>query len=78
MYMATGDPVTDAERYQQYLDETYPEKEGAVRMTLDVWVTAKGGDPVELMNNAYDAIKEAMSHRAVSEWDFEFREVETE
>lgn len=78
MYMATGDPVTDAERHQQYLDETYPEKEGAVRMTLDVWVTAKGGDPVELMNNAYDVIKEAMSHRAVSEWDFEFREVEIE
>ena len=78
MYMSTGDPVTDAERYQQYLDETYPEKEGAVRITLDVWVTAKGGDPVELMNNAYDVIKEAMSHRAVSEWDFEFREVETE
>lgn len=78
MYMATGDPVTDAERHQQYLDETYPEKEGAVRMTLDVWVTAKGGDPVELMNNAYDVIKEAMSHRAISEWDFEFREVETE
>ena len=76
--MSTGDPVTDAERYQQYLDETYPEKEGAVRITLDVWVTAKGGDPVELMNNAYDVIKEAMSHRAVSEWDFEFREVETE
>lgn len=78
MYMATGDPVTDAERYQQYLDETYPEKEGAVRITLDVWVTVKGGDPVELINNAYDVIKEAMSHRAVSEWDFEFREVETE
>lgn len=78
MWNSTGDPVTDAERHQQYLDETYPEKEGAVRITLDVWVTAKGGDPVELMNNAYDVIKEAMSHRAVSEWDFEFREVETE
>lgn len=76
MYMATGDPVTDAERYQQYLDETYPEKEGAVRMTLDVWVTAKGGDPVEMMNNAYESIKETLCHGDVSEWDFEFKEVE--
>ena len=78
MLNSTGDPVADAERHQQHLEEAYPDREGAVRMTLDVWVTAKGGDPVELMNNAYDVIKEAMSHRAISEWDFEFKEVEIE
>lgn len=76
MFNSTGDPVTDAERLQQYLEESCPEREGAVRMTLDVWVNVKGSDPVEMMNNAYESIKDTLCHGDVSEWDFEFKEVE--
>ena len=76
MWSSTGDPVTDAERFQQYLEESNPEKEGAVRMILDVWVNVKGCNPVEMMNNAYESMKETLCHGDVSEWDFEFKEVE--
>lgn len=75
-WYSTGDPVTDAERHQQYLDETYPEKEGAVRMTLDVWVNVKGGTEGELREIAFQIIKELMQDKRVSEWDYEFEEVE--
>lgn len=78
MYMATGDPVTDAERYQQYLDETYPEREGAVRLILDVWVNVKGGTEEELREAAYQDVKDMMSSGNVSEWEYEIKEVEFE
>lgn len=76
MFNSTGDPVADAERHQQYIEETCPEREGAVRMTIDVWVSVKGCDPVEMMNNAYESIKETLCHGDVIDWDFEFKEVE--
>ena len=76
MYMATGDPVTDAERYQQYLEESCPEREGAVRMTLDVWVSVMGRTEEELKEAAFQAVKDMMSNAPVCEWDFEFKEVE--
>ena len=76
MWSSTGDPGADAERFQQYLEESNPEKEGAVRMILDVWVNVKGSDPVEMMNKAYESMKETLCHGDVSEWDFEFKEVE--
>ena len=78
MYMATGDPVTDAERYQQYLEEMYPVKEGAVRMTLDVWVSVKGRTEEELREAAYQDVKDMMSSGSVSEWEYEIKEVEFE
>lgn len=73
---STGDPVADAERHQQHLEEAYPDREGAVRMILDVWVSAKGGNPIELMNNAHESIKETLCHGDVIDWDYEFKEVE--
>lgn len=76
MFNSTGDPVTDAERYQQYLEETYPEKDGAVRLILDVWVNVKGGTEEELREAAYQDVKDMMSNAPVCEWDFEFKEVE--
>ena len=42
MFNSTGDPIADAERLQQYLEESCPEREGDVRMTLDVWVSVTG------------------------------------
>lgn len=74
----TGDPVADAERHQQYLEEAYPDREGAVRMTLDVWVNVKGGTEVELKEAAYQTVKEIMQDKRINEWDFTFGEVETE
>lgn len=76
MFNSTGDPVVDAERYQQYLDETCPEREGAVRITLDVWVNVTGCTEEELKESAFLAVKDMMSNAPVSEWDFEFKEVE--
>lgn len=75
---STGDPVVDAERYQQHLDDTYPEREGTVRITLDVWVNVKGGTEGELKEAAYQTVKEIMQDKRVNEWDFTFREVEIE
>lgn len=78
MYISAGDPVTDAERYQQYLEEMYPVKEGAVRMTLDVWVSVKGRTEEELKEAAYQEVKAMMSNAPVCEWDYEFKEAEFE
>lgn len=76
MWSSTGDPVTDAERFQQYLEESNPEKEGAVRMILDVWVSVTGRTEEELKEAAFQTVKDMMSNAPVSEWDFEFKEVE--
>lgn len=78
MYISAGDPVADAERYQQYLEEMYPVKEGAVRMTLDVWVSVKGRTEEELREAAYQDVKDMMSSGSVSEWEYEIKEVEFE
>lgn len=76
MFNSTGDPVADAERLQQYLEESCPEREGAVRMTLDVWVNVQGCTEGELREAAFQIIKELMQDKRVSEWDYEFEEVE--
>lgn len=76
MFNSTGDPVADAERHQQYLEESCPEREGAVRMTLDVWVSVTGRTEEELREAAFQAVKDMMSNAPVCEWDFEFKEVE--
>lgn len=78
MFNSTGDPVADAERHQQYLEETYPEKYGAVRLILDVWVNVKGGTEEELKEAAYQDVKDMMSSGNVSEWEYEIKEVEFE
>ena len=73
MFNSTGDPVADAERHQQYLEESCPEREGAVRMTLDVWVNVTGCTEEELKESAFLAVKDMMSNAPVSELDFEFK-----
>ena len=76
MFNSTCDPIADAERLQQYLEESCPEREGAVRMTLDVWVSVTGRTEEELREAAFQIIKELMQDKRVSEWDYEFEEVE--
>lgn len=76
MFNSTGDPVSDAERLQQYLEESCPEREGDVRMTLDVWVSVTGRTEEEMKEAAFQAVKDMMSNAPVCEWDFEFKEVE--
>ena len=76
MFNSTGDPIADAERLQQYLEESCPEREGAVRMTLDLWVSVTGRTEEELKEAAFQAVKDMMSNAPVCEWDYEFKEVE--
>ena len=78
MFNSTGDPIADAERYQQYLEESCPEREGAVRMTLDVWVSVTGRTEEELKEAAFQDVKDMMSNAHVFDWDYEFKETEFE
>ena len=71
MYMATGDPVTDAERYQQYLDEKYPVKDGIVEYSLTVCFRVEGRGEDEFKEEAQKVLKRIMSYPSVWEWDVE-------
>lgn len=76
MYMTTGDPVTDAERYQQHLDETYPVKDGIVEYSLTVCFRVEGRGEDEFKEEAQKVLKRIMSDPSVWEWDVEEEKAE--
>ena len=76
MEMYTGDPVTDAERHQQYLDETYPIKDGVVTFTVDVSIRVEGRDEEEWKEEARNVIKMLMKDHRV--WDYDIGRIELE
>ena len=76
MYMATGDPVTDAERHQQYLDEKYPVKDGIVEYNLTVCFRVEGRGEDEFKEEAQKVLRRIMSDPSVWEWDVEEEKAE--
>ena len=76
MWSSTGDPVTDAERYQQYLDEKYPVKDGIVEYSLTVCFRVEGRGEDEFKEEAQKVLKRIMSDPSVWEWDVEEEKAE--
>lgn len=76
MYMSTGDPVTDAERYQQYLDERYPVKDGIVTFTVDVSIRVDGRGEEDWKEEARNVLQRIMRDQQV--WDYDIGRTEAE